>query len=266
MLIDARRRELPKAMRHGCQFVERAISEGERFFLPADVQILKEKKYTDDVKDLLRLPYDQIAVLSNGRMPTGEIKTMEIVVACSPDESILDALNDPRIPAGSSVLFATYTTLKSDLGWRILPAGAVVISAPNTVGLHIKPVPLIEGLSMEEMSGIAAGSILSVTNLCTMLGLNNVKTIVESAGSKLNVKRERSGKLPLYSYKVLNVDGELWGTSSQHGDGAGFRSHMRRGHIRRLDENRRVWVRATLVHGKIPGFVDKEYHTSSDSL
>jgi hypothetical protein len=115
--------------------------------------------------------------------------------------------------------------------------------------------------SSSEDDGLSvSGTIISsVINLCVMLNLHNVKAIKQHIPAKLQKKRERSGKVPLYSYKVLDVAGDVWDGHDSTGEGSGVRSHMRRGHIRRLDEIRKVWVRATIVHGSIPGFVDKEY-------
>jgi hypothetical protein len=79
--------------------------------------------------------------------------------------------------------------------------------------------------------------------------------------ARLNKKRLLHDRQPLYSYHVLVVDGECWDRpeTAQSDEKGGVRSHLRRGHIRRLDETRHVWVRATYVHGSRPGFVDKDY-------
>jgi len=83
---------------------------------------------------------------------------------------------------------------------------------------------------------------------------------------KVNRRRRGCNKLPLYSYHVLNVDGNLWAApENKSEDPTGLRSHFRRGHVRRLqDPPRKVWVRATLVHGSRPGFVDKDYQVNMD--
>jgi hypothetical protein len=93
-----------------------------------------------------------------------------------------------------------------------------------------------------------------------MLSLHNVSTKEIASPAALNKKRQRNGKLPLYDYHVLAVDGsEVYGRDSDDKTDREIRSHFRRGHIRRLDETRRVWVRATIVHGSAKGFVDKDY-------
>jgi len=92
-----------------------------------------------------------------------------------------------------------------------------------------------------------------------MLALKNVRPQIDEPPPKLNKKRAASGKLPLYAYHVLEVDGEVWGPHSKGDGSAEYRSHLRRGHIRRLSDGRAVWVRATYVHGRMPGFVSKDY-------
>jgi hypothetical protein len=68
--------------------------------------------------------------------------------------------------------------------------------------------------------------------------------------TKLNAKRLKSGKVPFYPYKVLNlsVGASHPGTGGASGTP---RTHLRRGHIRRLGErfnNKILWINATLVN------------------
>jgi len=105
-----------------------------------------------------------------------------------------------------------------------------------------------------------ADDAICALNLLTLLGLSNIKTEVESAPEKLQKSRRAKGKMPLYSYHILSVDGVRNDKSIvPMSSGKEFRSHIRRGHIRRIDHDRRVWVRPCFVHGRIDGFVDKDY-------
>lgn len=91
------------------------------------------------------------------------------------------------------------------------------------------------------------------------INCSNVKTQVLPASAKLNKKREAKGLVPMFDYHVLDI-----GTQSESSGGAGGkgshnspRTHLRRGHIRRLGEkfgNKMVWINATVVnpgHGQV---------------
>lgn len=76
----------------------------------------------------------------------------------------------------------------------------------------------------------------------------------------MNMKREKKGKQPIFSYKVLVVD--PGNTKSVRGGGKGThaspRVHLRRGHIRRLPKGN-IWVNAAVVGDKSKGMVVKDY-------
>lgn len=106
-----------------------------------------------------------------------------------------------------------------------------------------------------EIDGNAPGVLLSFLNA---LSCSNVRTQIsqpKSAGKKIKAA------LPFDAYHVLTID-----VTANTGDGAatgGHRSpreHLRRGHIRRLIDGRRIWVNATVVSaGRGAGVVTKDY-------
>lgn len=72
----------------------------------------------------------------------------------------------------------------------------------------------------------------------------------------------KKGALPFDSYHVLMIDSPKADDGSS-GAGSSHRSpreHLRRGHIRRLGDGRRIWVNATVVAaGRGAGVVTKDY-------
>ncbi len=97
---------------------------------------------------------------------------------------------------------------------------------------------------------------------CIMLSCQNVTTHTQPQTTEAkNAKRIRHGKLPLYEYKILELKSNASGQSS--GDAGGThespRCHLRRGHIRRLESERRIWVRAAVVGNPHRGVIEKEY-------
>lgn len=100
-----------------------------------------------------------------------------------------------------------------------------------------------------------------------MLNCANV-TVPEMAAPKmLNKTRLAKGKQPFFSYRVLQIEAPRGTRSSAGGGGdhAAPRAHLRRGHIRRLEE-RTVWVRPAMVNpgaGAAVGTVEKDYAITS---
>jgi len=96
---------------------------------------------------------------------------------------------------------------------------------------------------------------------CCVLNCDNVASVERPASVALNKRRMRRGKQPFFSYRVFEVDGA---TAASDGTGpgggtAGPRTHVRRGHIRRLKE-KLVWVRAAIVNAGSPdGLLHKSY-------
>lgn len=101
--------------------------------------------------------------------------------------------------------------------------------------------------------------VSAYSDLCYALACKNVSTREHPAPQSLNRNRIRAGKLPLKSFHVLEMSGggAMPGSAGGGGDRAAARSHLRRGHIRRLDRERVTWVNSTIVSGR--GFVDKVY-------
>ena len=100
--------------------------------------------------------------------------------------------------------------------------------------------------------------INAYTDLCYALACKNVSTREYPAPANLNRGRIKAGKLPLKGFHVLELAGGA-GMPGERAPGArgASRSHLRRGHIRRLAADRVTWVNSAIVRGR--GFVDKVY-------
>lgn len=96
---------------------------------------------------------------------------------------------------------------------------------------------------------------------CSVLNCANVTTSDIPAPISLNKKRTTNGKQPFFSYKVLQLTDER--KDSKKGVGGSEHSsprmHLRRGHLRRL-ENKVVWVRPAIINAEsTSGAVFKDY-------
>jgi len=136
-------------------------------------------------------------------------------------------------------------------------AALPVILNPDAMSAMIR-----EGNSYQRFLDICSADTMDEINafadLCLALACKNVTTRDHAAPEKLNRQREKAGKLPLKGFHVL----ELMGGASLPGQGMagdrnGPRSHLRRGHIRRISDNRVTWVNSTVVRGR--GLVEKVY-------
>ncbi len=101
-------------------------------------------------------------------------------------------------------------------------------------------------------------------NLFYILGCSNVDTADNPAPAALNKKRAKTGKFPVLEYKTLVLKIDALRTSGQAGGGthASPRVHLRRGHVRRLESGRRVWVQACVV-GSTHGMILKDYRITT---
>lgn len=93
--------------------------------------------------------------------------------------------------------------------------------------------------------------------------LNNKQVTIDitPAPAKLNKKRAKRGKPPIFEYRTLkiNVDAIATRTAHQGGTHASPRIHLRRGHIRRYKSGKEIWINAFTVGSKDRGIIHKDY-------
>lgn len=246
-------------------WIAQQIISSQKFVVPDAGQMTAGMRYAD-TKDTFHLPYDQISLLRE--LDVGGINCEQIIVAVAPHLI-------PGLEKTSAAFFICDCIRAMDKKFGratdywgpTAPVGADIESVPEGIRAiylqsaneNIKQHFNIDSAETIELDG-TWGALNGLSELFLMLSLSNTSTKLIEAPAKLNKKRERSGKLPLYDYHVLLIDGKE--VCSNSGDAATdrmMRSHFRRGHIRRLGEGRRVWVNRAFVHGRAAGFVDKDY-------
>lgn len=104
--------------------------------------------------------------------------------------------------------------------------------------------------------GDEIGCFLSFLNI---LRCSNVKTQINQP-KKTNVKLKKDA-LPFDSYHILTIDlpHKEYCNGEPKGDHRSPREHLRRGHIRRLNDGRRVWVNTAVINPGVVGTVKKDY-------
>lgn len=120
----------------------------------------------------------------------------------------------------------------------------------------------IDEVTIGKIKNLYHNSIFGVfVSFICALSCKNTK-IEDSPIQQSSVKnsiRKSKGKLPFFTHKILTIDGV--GSSKKTPNGgshASPRVHLRRGHIRRL-ENKNVWVNSCVVGDKSKGLVSKDY-------
>lgn len=169
-----------------------------------------------------------------------------------------DAWQAPPAPYASpfrTAMLESGRLTRTQLEARTL-AGSVITLSPETIaglGVTLGPSCTVDTLAADTMDEVNA-----YADLCYALACKNVGMREHPAPAALNKQRIKAGKLPLKGFHVLEVQGggEMPGAGAV-GDRSAPRSHLRRGHIRRLARDRVTWVNSTVVRGR--GFVDKVY-------
>lgn len=152
--------------------------------------------------------------------------------------------------------------------------GELLLPYPITPipALHEPYQEVTNRMSIEEkfMTSIIdlGGEVSAVMSLLEALSCINVGTQTLDPPERLNKKRIKNGHEPFVSYKVLTITGSDSGKTSKNlgGSHASPKMHLRRGHIRRLDENRRIWVNACIVGKAENGIAVKDYALNNASV
>lgn len=240
------------------------------------------KKFTVDRHDLIedderkglvgatiRLPFDAVAIeIAGGYQPDLPARD-----GCGPTKVIVFAQEDERDGLGDggdaidSLTFEPVILVMACL-FRETKGGVleILITAHDKVctgqdGTAWKVGTEWSGSGDEHIRG--AYSLFLVSDFLNMLACSNVH-IEQHAPRKPN--KNAKNALPFDTYHTLTVDipKKSGASDPRGGSHAAPREHLRRGHIRRLDDNRRIWVNSCVVSaGRGFGKVEKDYRVRS---
>lgn len=158
----------------------------------------------------------------------------------------------------------------------IAPLIAPKKGSPAISGFPLPTCPgfqqmMIEKIGPEDafknMNHDIAGEVAAILELCEALSCTNVVTEnLFSVDKVKNARRMRDGKAPMYETKILKIDMPNAKTSSgceAGGERGSPRHHLRRGHIRIIQDQRRIWVNSCAVGNREIGIIDKSYHVTA---
>jgi hypothetical protein len=220
-----------------------------KFILPANGILIDdaELRALDDGEGSLRLPFDVLALEFQGAPGKAISDGTKCVVFCRSMGE--DAPGVQVFPASWNKANGTWRAhdefLIESLAKTGSERGGVRISMQRATFRGTD-----DGI-LREFSRV----VLAFLNAMACANVRAERSLPRKAGKKVKAA------LPFDTYHVLTID-----VPGQAGDGAatgGHRSpreHLRRGHIRRLADGRRIWVNATVVaHGRGGGAVTKDY-------
>ncbi|TXG87836.1 MAG: hypothetical protein E6R10_07170 [Rhodocyclaceae bacterium] len=116
--------------------------------------------------------------------------------------------------------------------------------------------------ALVEQIAAATAVAESLLSMLSALACSNVTAeIAERVDPKVNERRTRAGKLPIFETRVLTVlcPRAPINRTGQQGDRASPRQHLRRGHVRHLPDGRRIWINAAIVGDPANGRIRKFY-------
>lgn len=255
------------AVREGHQSFLRMLLAAQRFIVPdiGNLFIGDRITYQEKHLDLVRLPFDTIAVLYVQEQKISErIERLSVVTIYT---------NHTERWSWSERSFSCFTALRLAGGWHLDPVALLIDPSEFQVGVgllaHGFPSMPSRQLATELEhnfdayleDGLEQRKVAVIVDLCCALACSNIHQTTIAPSDHRLARRARAGKAPLFSYKILEVeqDTSVNGGGYQVGERNSPRTHLRRGHIRRLHDGRIVWVQACVVRGETPGIVIKDY-------
>jgi len=147
--------------------------------------------------------------------------------------------------------------------WTLMPFYAVIESFENIKVFEMGEKTEDKG-KLQSIAKVSADLTLIMKELINALSCRNVEqTIIQKCDKALNARRINKGKLPLYEERILTIKvNAKQGTGTRTGTHESPRQHLRRGHIRRL-ENGNIWVNACVVGSSEKGVIKKSYNVAA---
>lgn len=109
-----------------------------------------------------------------------------------------------------------------------------------------------------------------VLQACCVLNCENISTRDIVPPAKIQKHRVKNKQAPLYIYKTLEIKATGVGYDSQNsasGSGSSKKTHLRRGHLRRLQSKKVIWVKSAIVGAanQNKGQIHKDYAIKSSN-
>lgn len=270
----------------------------QKFILPHSGDLIFDEGDMPEGIELQRLPYPVTLIEfpygSDGvsDMEVRSTRRLAVAIECHIDEKL--QVHEEGEKNGYVLKAASY--MDDNRMWTVMAGAVVMLYGEQSVkneAEHVLPVhrsrsampmglfPLLPdqvgklreaypGQVKESMAHDIGREANIMVEFLSVMSCSNVGTEIDRPSSVLNKARKRSKKEPFFDYHILTV-----GNARNGGDGRGaqsngsdegnrVRTHLRRGHIRRLDDARRIWVNATIVApDSTKGVAAKDYRVTA---
>lgn len=193
-------------------------------------------------RDFIKLPFNKIMIEMRGHDDSDHASKGILWALC--------------VQHGESIEIEFF--LYSEKTFILTGHGAWLFSYPEKDDVKFFTlVNLSRMAAMTKSRQIWAGRVLQ---FLSALNCSNTFLQNNTPSEKIQKKRIKNGKLPFFEYKTLHIkiSAVKNKTASGLGTHASPRVHLRRGHIRHL-ENKHVWVQPCVVGSKQSGIIYKDY-------
>lgn len=260
------------------------IARAEHFVLPLNGVLLDAK--IDDVFKLthVRLPYPFVTLAFASeysfRESSLKLDSDTLIVAMEvkfePPKGI-ETEEDARVFADDALaarygsapgMIVVHTLIRYRDKWRAMRTSPEIPFDINTrpdATIFMSNVGEGDPQDEETATQATAGQVRIIVDFLTALSCTNVheKVVQPALEPAQAARRARKGKLPIFETKMLVIDtheGERpAGAARASAERAGVRQHLRRGHIRRLQNGKNVWVNSHVVGDPSKGRIEKTY-------
>jgi hypothetical protein len=279
--------------RQKCKYMEQVTEVAQKFLLPDNGLYFDDRDVDNYVGDF-HLPFRHVACEFSCDDSYGEVDKIIVVAG----EMSVDSRNGDAMTAISTVdgrdfdhqgqkvaaIFVWMHASGAGLAdWIPIPMMAVLEYSPiGTLRGQGKFDPhyhmwgkgwaeaIIKGtkadptLVRQLMASCLQDGILVLLQMCSVLNCSNVRHEEIREPKFINMKRAAKGKPKLDAYRILTVDdGEKVRHEGERSDagwtGVHRRQHVRRGHIRRYQTGRCIWINQMVVGRAEFGKLDKDY-------
>jgi hypothetical protein len=269
------------------EFASRA-SKAIKFIGPTNGVFLNRLDQDDDGVDLPRLPFEciclEVALDLEERSVAGTAAVRQpdraVILAYYPDRNLgySQAARDLHGELHPDEFLVTAAFGFKDEPWRMYPGAVLVTSRAEQPGIcrlqvdnaprSILLLPIgVKFDSVENQYGAAVSDLgreaIAICEMCNVLQCTNIVTETLSPPTALSSKRASKGRVPFFEYRILKIEERTTGNAELGGSHASPRLHYRRGHIRRLPDSRKTWVRPAMVGDKSRGLIMKDYDVTA---
>lgn len=215
-----------------------------------------------------RLPFPSITISFNNNQKNNTVSKRFVVAAEFEREFFTERFKHwgDYFTTLTSEHFIFITAMEYDKYWYAIPMAIIVPENWENIS-ELRAFPFFNGLFELQQNNVQntlkylSWAACAIFNLLEALSCSNVsQEIIQKEQPHLNAKRVKKGKLPIYETRCLVIEPPKAKTvtGATIADRNSPRQHLRRGHIRRL-EDRNIWVNSCVVGSSSVGVIDKHY-------